>query len=59
MIKLETSWTTLMQNAQAVGKAKKLGDSKAIIQAEQELKAYEDLIKSSGNLSLHIRNSAF
>jgi len=59
MVKLETSWTTLIQKAQAVGKAKKTGNSDAIVQAEQELKAYEDLIKISGNLSLHIRNSSF
>ena len=47
-----TSWTTLIQKAHRVGKAKMSGDTVEIEAAETDLKAYEELVKMSDQMIL-------
>jgi hypothetical protein len=46
-VKIVTSFSTLMNYAREVGKARKSGDEEALAIAEANLEAYEDLIRKS------------
>ncbi len=50
-----TSWETLIAKAKAVGKARVSGDTKALQKAEEDLKAYEEIVKMSNKMILPIR----
>jgi hypothetical protein len=52
IMKLVTCWSTLFALANAVGMARMSGDADALKRAEEELKAYEDLVKQSDHTIL-------
>lgn len=54
-MRIISSWHTLINLAHAVGNAKKSGDAKRIKQAEKELKDYEEIVKMSDSMNLHVR----
>ena len=54
-ITITTSLNTLMQKAQAVGKAKKGGTPKEIKKAKADLKNYENLVLKSDSLFLNCK----
>lgn len=49
---ITTCWTTLIQKAHRVGKAKMSGSAEEIEAAEADLKAYEELVKMSDQMIL-------
>ena len=47
MIKIITSWDTLIKLAHKVGRAKKYGNREDIVKAKADLKAYEEIVRKS------------